>query len=312
MTMQWVVAAVLVSMALVAAASGASASVHRHRAPTLTILVVAGQSNALGYQSFVIDPTTHKDVFTEQGSSAADHKVLLTYQESGTAGGVLPPGRLDSSQKRSGASSPIFGPEVGLARYLYGAGHRDLFVVKVAFSGTSLAVDWSSHGDDLQSLITRVEAAETWATDNGWSPTVRGIYWMQGESDAMNATYAAAYRTNLLQFIVNVRHSLKLKSTVPFVIGQIDLVDLIHFEQLHNLCSSKDCTAEKLWNSEVMTAQSSVSGKYVFVAKDLDSAEIPGLPAPLRCRGAVTRCRIRQALALPRLALTCSAVSSTL
>jgi len=265
--MRRLVVGALVAMTLAAAGSGASASVHRHRAPTLVILVVAGQSNALGYQSFVVDPKTHKDIFTDGGRSAADHKVLFSFQESRVTGGALPPGRLDSPQQRAGASSPIFGPEVGLARYLYGAGHRDLFVVKVAFSGSSLAANWTSHNVDFESLIARVHEAETWADDNGWSPTIGGFYWMQGESDAINATYAADYRTNLLQFMANVRHSLTLKPTVPFVIGQIDLAEYIKYEEANKLCASPTCTAEKLWNSEVMKAQSSVAGKYVFVAK---------------------------------------------
>jgi hypothetical protein len=265
--MRRLVVGALVAMTFVVAASAASATVHRHRAPNLVILVVAGQSNAVGYQSFVIDPKTHKDIFTDGSRSAADGKVLLTFQESGVTGGALPPGRLDTPQRRTGATSPIFGPEVGLARYLYGAGHRNLFVVKVAFSGSSLAANWTSHNVDYESLIARVHEAETWALDNGWSPTIGAFYWMQGESDAINATYAADYRTNLLQFMANVRHSLTLKQTVPFVIGQIDLTQYIKYEQANKLCTSPTCTSEKLWNSEVMKAQASVAGRYVFVAK---------------------------------------------
>lgn len=262
----------LVAVSSAALVSGASASVHRHRAPSLILLVIAGQSNALGYQSFVIDPTTRKDIFLEKGSSPADHKVLFTFQESGVQGGALPPVPLDTPQNLAGAPSPIFGPEIGLARYLYHAGDDDLLVVKVAISGSSLAVDWSARSEDLKMLITRVQAAEAWATDHAWSPTIGGFYWMQGESDATNRADAASYRTNLKQFIANVRHDLPLKSTTPFVIGQIDLADYINFEQAHNLCSSKDCTSEKLWNSEVMKAQASVTGKHVFLAK---TAKLP-------------------------------------
>jgi Carbohydrate esterase, sialic acid-specific acetylesterase len=265
--------AMLVAMTCAASAPGSTAFASRPRAaPPLIVLVVAGQSNALGYQSFVIDPTTHKDVFTGSGSSAADRKVRFTFQESGVAGGMLPPLPLDAPQKRSGASSPIFGPEVGLARYLYNAGHKNLLVVKVAFSGSSLAADWSARSVDFGLLQSRVQAAMSWATENGWSPSIGGFYWMQGESDAENSVYAADYRKNLVQFIANVRADIPLKLTTPIVVGQIDLADYIHFEQVHHLCSTKYCTPQQLWNSEVMKAQSSVAGKHIFIAK---TAKLP-------------------------------------
>jgi hypothetical protein len=265
--MRRLVVLALVAMAVSAVSSGASALVYRHRDPTLLILVVAGQSNALGYQSFVIDPATHKDVFTEKGSSPADHKAFFTFEESGVAGGALPPVPLDTPQRRAGTTNPIFGPELGLARYLYGMGHKDLLIVKVAFSGSSLAVDWAPHDKDYESLLTRVQAAVSWASHHGWSPTVGGFYWMQGESDATVAAYAADYRIHLLKFIANVRRSLRLTSTTPFVIGQIDLADFINFEQAHRLCETPDCSREKLWNAEVMDAQASVAGTNVFVAE---------------------------------------------
>jgi len=270
--MRRLVAAALIVMTFAATAPVASASVQRRLAPKLILLVVAGQSNALGYESFVIDPTTHKDVFTEKGGSHADRKVLFTFQETGVQGGALPPGPLDTPQVRTGATSPVFGPEIGLARYLYNEGHKNLLVVKVAFSGSSLADDWATKGEDLSLLVTRVKAAEAWATDQGWEPTIGGFYWMQGERDATVSAYAADYRTNLLHLIKNVRHDLSLKTTTPFVIGQIDLADFINFEVVHNLCSSSSCSSEKLWNSEVMKAESSVASRYVLVAK---TAKLP-------------------------------------
>jgi hypothetical protein len=270
--MRWFVVAALLALSGAAAVPGASASTKPRLPPNLIVLVVAGQSNALGYQSFVIDPKTHKDVFTDKGASPADRRVLFTFRDSGVSGGALPPGWLDTPQKRTGASSPVFGPEIGLARYLYNAGHKNLLVVKVAISGSSLAVDWAPHGEDLSLLVSRVQAAMAWATNHNLRPTIGGFYWVQGERDATDRAYAADYRTNLVHFIANVRHDLLLKSWTPFAIAQTDIAAYINFKQAQHLCSSKDCKSERLWNSEVMKAQSSVTGKHVFLAK---TAKLP-------------------------------------
>lgn len=242
-------------------ASGATT----HSLPKLDILVVAGQSNALGYQSFVVDPTTHKDVFTDSGRSPADKKVLIMWDESGVPSSGATPVHLDTPQRLKGAPSPVFGPELGLARELYSAGHHNLLIVKVAFSGSSLAVDWQPKAPDFQALVLLVEQAESWAQSNGWSPSIGGFYWMQGESDAMKSAWASGYRANLKEFMSNVRSQLGLTHKTPFVIGEIDLVDFINFEESHDLCSSPSCSPERRWNDEVISAESSLAGRYVFV-----------------------------------------------
>ena len=61
--------------------------------PTLDILVVAGQSNAVGAQSYVIDPKTHWNVFHDHGSRPADTHSLITWDESGVPGGACRPCR---------------------------------------------------------------------------------------------------------------------------------------------------------------------------------------------------------------------------
>lgn len=234
-------------------------------APQLDILVVAGQSNALGYQSYVVDPSTHKDVFTES-HSAANKKVLVMWDESGVTSSGKVPVPLDTPQHLAGAPSPVFGPEVGLARALYSDGDRHLLVVKVAFSGSSLAADWQPNDPDFQALVAMVQHAESWASGAGWSPSIAAVYWMQGESDAMTAPWASSYHSHLLSFIAAVRQQLGLSSKTPFVIGEIDLHDYIEFEIAHDDCSSPSCTNEKHWNEEVMAAQRKAASTDVFVA----------------------------------------------
>lgn len=251
----------------------AVASPARGAAPRrMTLLIVAGQSNALGFQSYVVDPKTHVNVFTSS-TSPADRKVLLMWTESGVPSSGANPVALQTPQQLQGAPSAVFGPEVGLARQLYALGHRNLLVVKVAFSGSSLAGDWrpgsTPTSEDLEALLTRVRQAEAWAKSRGWTPVVGAFYWMQGESDALQASWAAAYAANLAALLHEVRTDLHFTSTTPIVIGQIDLADYITSQKNLGLCSASTkptCTQYDQWNAEVMQAQADAAAKYVYVA----------------------------------------------
>ncbi len=241
---------------------------HGARAPQpLALVIVAGQSNALGYQSFVTDPVTHDDVFTDRSKSPADTSVLFMWTESGVPSSGATPVRLDAPQVLAGVSSPIFGPEVGLARSLWGQGHRNLLVVKVAFSGSSLATDWQPGDADYTALVTRVQQAEAWARSNGYAPSIVALCWMQGESDAMLASQATTYGSHLKSFLAGLHRDLSIGARVPVVLGVIDLTDYINFEIGHHECTTPSCSGEKGWNVDVMQAQEHAASRYVFVTK---------------------------------------------
>jgi hypothetical protein len=231
----------------------------------MLILIVAGQSNALGAQSYVTDPSTHLDIFSDATRSPADAAVRLMWTETGVHTSGSNPVALDSLQRLPHAPSPVFGPEVGLARQLYSVGDHELLVVKVAFSGTSLAVDWQATRPDFVALIDRVHHAIEWATSHGYAPTLAGFYWMQGEADASKAAWAADYSKNLRTFLKEVRSDLPLAAGTPIAIGQIDLTDYIAYEQAHGLCTTPTCASEIAWNKEVMNAQAATASGDVFV-----------------------------------------------
>ena len=102
---------VLVLLAVTALPSAAAlASARPHATPRLEVLVVAGQSNAMGYQSYVVDPKTHHDVFNDRAAAAADKDVLLTWDESWVPSTATTPVALDTRQRLTGAPSPILDP----------------------------------------------------------------------------------------------------------------------------------------------------------------------------------------------------------
>ncbi|HEV3212197.1 MAG TPA: sialate O-acetylesterase [Acidimicrobiales bacterium] len=223
--------------------------------PQMTVLVVAGQSNAVGIDAFAIDPTTHHDVLSSARIDEAAGSTLSIWRESGVPDAGPPPVPLTTPQALVDAPSPVFGPEMGLVTRLYEDGWRNLLVVKVAFAGTSLADDWTTSGILYQTLIKTTQGALSWAAANGWSATVGGVYWLQGETDAEHHHMALAYGQHLTAFIASVRSDLALNARTPFVLGEIDVRKYIGYRLSHHLCTWRACQAELKGNAEVRAAQ---------------------------------------------------------
>jgi Carbohydrate esterase, sialic acid-specific acetylesterase len=233
----------------------------------LTVLLVAGQSNALGYESYAVDPTTHRNVLASGAVAIAAQHSLATWVESGVPNPGLPPVALSTPQVRVGASSPIFGPEMGLVSKVYGTKHPHVLVVKAAFVGTSLAKDWASSGPLYKGLVAQTNAALAWAADNGWSATIAGIYWVQGETDAEYPAMAAAYAKNLRHLISSLRLDLRVSSATPVVLARIDVAKYVDYRRQHGQCTPAQCSSALRGNQQVRDAQWSVAraDAHVFI-----------------------------------------------
>ena len=116
------------------------------------VLLVAGQSNANGANSYVTDPYTGIDYFGEPYTNGADDNDLITWQpwEVLQGNGAVPV-NLDSPQQvpdgfADGADETVFGPEIGLARQLWSDIDLPVTIIKAAYPGSDLAVDWSPTG----------------------------------------------------------------------------------------------------------------------------------------------------------------------
>lgn len=200
-------------------------------APTtefVDVLIVAGQSNAVGYDAFTADLAAHSadadvrfwwrvgdpppDDF--DSTSGSREWRSLAPQPKGT------PRAKDSGPRQYGnfkGADGGFGPEMGLARRLVAdAPHTRLAVLKVAFSGTSLKDDWRPHpapGDGLEvgacyrALMAETKLALAAARAEGWQPRLRGLCWIQGESDSGEAA-SLAYAENMRRWIAALRRDL--------------------------------------------------------------------------------------------------------
>lgn len=223
--------------------------------PVRKLFVVAGQSNAAGLAS-VRDVVGGPDDYARQDTVFPNVKIYGVY---GAPPGVA--GRDDGrfsrgvrwsrfaswQQARPGfgfknvtpyaqkfpagvTAMEVFGPELYLARYLNDVPPHDHYVVKLAVANTALrgggVLDNWAPGGSLNNELLKMIADAYNTQRSKVRLQVAGIFWMQGETDALNENSALQYKNNLSGFIKSFRRSLvRMKCTgdaeVPVVLGRI-------------------------------------------------------------------------------------------
>ncbi len=191
------------------------------------LLLVAGQSNAVGYDAYAEelppDPGDAQTMFwwrvgdpppDEYDGTSGRQWTHLQYQPrtepmSGEAAKGVGRQYGNFNKKSKGG----FGPEIGLVRTLRAAGAAPLAVVKAAFSGTSVAGDWNvglpGKADSCyRALLEETKAAVAAAGAKGVRLVPKALVWVQGESDA-NAKDAPVYAANLKAMLGRLRADLE-------------------------------------------------------------------------------------------------------
>jgi hypothetical protein len=196
-------------------------------AETRDLILVAGQSNAVGYDAYAEElPADPKDAATmfwwrvgdpppdEFDGTSARQWTTLQFQPR------TPAMEADAAKKIgrqygnfNKKSKGGFGPEIGMVRTLATKESRPLAVIKTAFSGTSVAGDWNvglpGKADACyRAMIEESKAAMASAKSKGLTLRPRAFVWVQGESDA-NAKDAPAYVANLTKMLKSLRTELE-------------------------------------------------------------------------------------------------------
>lgn len=180
------------------------------------MVIVAGQSNALGYTLGAADLPPHLT------GPPGPVKIWSPQDQAFVA---MRPGANTGSPN----NPQTWGPEAQFA-YRWRQGHAcaPLYVVKYARGETGLAADlaardWSpqSQGDLWDAATAEIDAAKAALTQAGVRAPVLAVLWMQGETDAQTPAKARAYKTNLAAFITRVRSRWGDGETVVHI-GQID------------------------------------------------------------------------------------------
>lgn len=207
---------------------------------TRLVLLVAGQSNAMGAESYAIDPTTKNNYFKAPYVNGADRLSTITWNISlvlDTPNGTFAP--LTTPQRLVSVSGlrQIFGPEISLARRLYESGVESVGVMKVAFAGTSLANDWSPTSGKLYGAMIRfVHDQMRRDAASGVVDVLGAAYWFQGESDSVDAAMAHEYQKNLFAFIPALRLDLPFTPRAPVVLVKESMASHITYRFKSGTC----------------------------------------------------------------------------
>lgn len=146
-----------------------------------------------------------------------------------------------------------FGPELGFAHYLRNnqPGRPELYLIKFALSGQPLDAGWGAAkaqgggfagpepgpnrktfypgtspedpniGLHYQRLHAHIAKAIKALKDNGYTPAVKGIVWMQGEADAKHEVSAGRYDRSLALLKSRLEEDFANSKDIPFVFGQV-------------------------------------------------------------------------------------------
>jgi PKD repeat protein len=187
-------------------------------APPPIIIVIAGQSNALGRQDTDnITPQATQDLLETPFPAALLKQKLAQTTSDPIVWDADYPNTV--MQPRADAAENM-GTELSMARYLDRAAPYQFRFLKFALGSSGLDANWRpgvvfpTAGPNLFSqFITIMGDAVT-----EFGGAIGCIVWIQGETDAITTGPASAYESNFTTFIANVRSTYP---NVPFVFNRL-------------------------------------------------------------------------------------------
>jgi len=199
--------------------------------PHVSILIVAGQSNAVGLGAPAVN-AAGVNVATAMTAKAFgvvpiawDQPVdAIPIRMGLTSAGPVP---ISTPQLRSWGSpaqvgAQYFGPELTTARRLYNHGQQHFVVLKVAVSGSTMvngtAPPWNAPSGWLyQRLVNDTRHLQAKEAGLGVLATVGAVVFYQGEFDAVPGV-AAQYGPALLTFLTDLHQDLGENANTPVVL----------------------------------------------------------------------------------------------
>lgn len=188
------------------------------------LVLFSGQSNMVGLG------TSTNDLITAQ--KATNPNIMVYLDAEGDASRLK---KWTTFGPGFGATTSQFGPELLFGRTLADSfpGRKFAFI-KVARSGTYLgkAAEWlppssnnGTGGTYYAAMMASIDAAlksfDTAFDTSLYAPRWAGFVWLQGEFDAMDATLASQYETNLTNLVKDIRAKAGVPD-LPVVLPMID------------------------------------------------------------------------------------------
>lgn len=229
------------------------------------VWILAGQSNAAGFSYLSQDVYGQEDISYRELLTQADTRNGSGYSDVFYYGATevradaqMPSISLVEAQIGQGANGNYIGPELGMANVLADSytDSSPAAIFKFAVGGTYLCDfegagqqtkdfgNWSSpsmteqakqdgitlhanNGKLYERLLNVVETGIDALEKQGYTPSIKGYVWMQGEADAVSSQLSSRYESSLKMFIEDLRSDVaeiakdEKAALRPFVIGKI-------------------------------------------------------------------------------------------
>lgn len=236
--------AVLVCAAVVGAVNLPEAFAEEAQLKDIDVYLIAGQSNGVGYTA--VDSESEqaeiaKDQRYRNGFDDVKYYGYVEYNKDTTlpANIALRSVKLgkgaDSQGKTRETKYETFGPELGMAKYFAdnGIANTNYGIIKYAAGGTAIYDEFTSNmgsqygnwmspslvakygkgsatltGLCYANFLTTVRQGLKAYKDNGYNPVIKGLAWMQGESESQSANNSKRYAELLSTMIADMRKDL--------------------------------------------------------------------------------------------------------
>jgi hypothetical protein len=185
--------------------AGRAANPHRVDEP-IDVLIVAGQSNAHGWLADVSQLSAQNQPYAASPNPLA----MLAYKERvlpdpldnvGTFATLCPQGPGFAGNFNG------FGPELALGTDLANHSRHSLAIIKYAIGAAGLNAHFKKSAALLYPPFTAfVTTSLQQLRDQGFAPTLKALFWLQGETDA--GDHPDLYGQNITQFVHDLRQDL--------------------------------------------------------------------------------------------------------
>ena len=218
----------------------------------IDIYLIAGQSNAAGYT--IVDSTAKEELNQMDPRFSTGFEDVLYYGCTNVnVGASLPSMSVQPTKIGLGYTQEHIGPELGMAMYFANSSSNKVGFIKYASGASSIYDDYQSsqnskRGNWYSPAVEKaigVPAGDKAISGNcyrvfldvvrngleaykalGYTPVIKGVAWMQGESESQSQKYSAKYATLLNALISDMRTDLSTitnsdLSTLQFVVAKI-------------------------------------------------------------------------------------------
>jgi len=145
------------------------------------VYLIMGQSNASGVSPWSFLETKNKEIYDKY--NVGNDKVLMSYDVYSREDKEFKPTKFGFTD-----TDPFFGPEIGIAEELSKVEEKS-YIIKASLGGSCLQSQYINKYGIKYSLYFRfinfIKDRVQYLSSIGLNPRIKGVFWMQGETDAV-------------------------------------------------------------------------------------------------------------------------------